>query len=167
LAPIHKGSHSDVSTNIQQMLTQIFRTGAARVHLEKLYNPAVFTLPLIQRMFKVDCWTTGLGASLPATTPYMFHAYDLLALEGLAQQNRWLPANGITLSQALHLGRITYYLFSLLMVEPAPLGLSTEMFQSTHLGTRLWDWSLIPTQPDLSEAWPLSPKICAYYWLLS
>jgi hypothetical protein len=62
------------------MLTQSFWTGAARVHLEKLYNPVALTLQLLQRMFKIDCWTMGLGSSLPVTTPYMFHAYDLLAL---------------------------------------------------------------------------------------
>jgi hypothetical protein len=119
-------------------------------------------------MFKMDSWTTGLGASLPATTSYMFHAYDILPLvKGLSAQQRRLPANGISLTQALHYGWITYYLFSLLYVEPHSLGLTTDKFRHTLLGSRLWDCSLIPSQPDFTEAWPLSPQICSYYWILS
>jgi hypothetical protein len=108
-----------------------------------------------------------VSAHLPPakTPPGTFHVYRLLAsLRAHEQQPLYLPAPGITLAEAKHLGLLTYSMFAMLDLSDV---FEDRKFRNSLLGRRLRAWSDLPDNPLVHGVWMQSPKQTTYYWFMS
>jgi hypothetical protein len=106
-----------------------------------------------------------VSAHLPPAKipPGAFHVYHLLgSLQAHEQQPLYLPASGITLAEAKHLGLLTYSMFAMLDLSDV---FEDCKFRNSLLGRRLRTWSDLPDNPLVYGVWMQSPKQTTYYWL--
>ena len=76
-----------------------------------------------------------------------------------------LPANGLTLLEAKHIGILTYYLFAMMDLTDGTF--SDEKFSTSILGQRLKAWSLLPDSATIHGLWNQSPLQATYQWFAS
>jgi hypothetical protein len=116
----------------------------------------------------VNCWNVAWGASLSSATPLHLHVYDFQALlVSLPRAPRQLPATGLSLTQALDLGRLVYHLFAIMTVRQQNDNITIDSFRSTEFGERLLHWSQLPSQPHAQRACESYSKACSLYWFMN
>jgi hypothetical protein len=75
-----------------------------------------------------------------------------------------LPAAGLTLLEAKHLGILTYYIFAMIDL---PDTLQDIQFRKSYLGSRLKAWSVLPDNPNVHTIWSQHPGQATYQWFQS
>jgi hypothetical protein len=72
-----------------------------------------------------------------------------------------LPAKGIWLLQAKHLGYMVPLRFRMMDMKPDFL---TSSFDSSVLGQRLLQWSTLPDSPTIHHLWVENPRLLTFLW---
>jgi hypothetical protein len=127
--------------------------------------PAFFTNAFLHSLYSVKAWTVSshvLPAAVPADN---FHVYQLLtSLPAHSASTLSLPAHGLTLLEAKHLGILTYFLFAIIDL---PDSLQDTHFRKSILGSRLKAWSVLPDNPNVHSIWSQYPAQATYQWFQS
>jgi hypothetical protein len=165
LTPIILKQICDITSNVTHLLDQVLNAGSVRLQFAQIYVTAALNLDFFHRLYSVDCWSVTWGA--PIATALNFHVYNFQALL-LSRQfaKRQLPFHGLSLTQALDLGRLSFHLFALLGVCQWENQFTIESFSSTEFGRRLLYWSQIPSQPHAQRAWETHAKACSLFWFM-
>jgi hypothetical protein len=137
----------------------------ARMDLTHICNPTFFSGEFLQALFSVESWMVSPHLQ-PADTPAKtFHVYRLLSsLRNHTITTLLLPADGLTLMDAKHLGVLTYHLFAMLDLTDT---FEDTKFRRSLFGKRLKAWSELPDTPLVTGVWQQSPKQVTYYWFQS
>jgi hypothetical protein len=168
LHPILKLQTREIASHAEHLLDQVINAGTIRLQFAQIYSTAALTLNFFQRLYSVDCWNVSWGAPLTSVTPLHFHVYDLQALlVSLPNAHRQLPSGGLSLTQALDLGRLVYHLFALLTVCQHDRQISVSSFTQTEFGQRLLHWSQLPNQPHAQRAWEPHSAACSLHWFMN
>ncbi len=95
-----------------------------------------------------------------------FHVYRLITslrhYSGMT--TLLLPAEGLSLMDAKHVGVLTYHLFSMLDLTNS---FEDTKFRRSIFGQRLRAWSDLPDNPMIHGIWQKSPRQTTYFWFQS
>jgi hypothetical protein len=150
-------------SQFQSLIEAILRS--VQVNVPSTFAPSFFTASFLHSLYSVESWMVDVNippASVPATS---FHVYRLLpSLPSHSASLLALPANGLSLLEAKHLGILTYYLFAMIDL---PDTLQDVQFRKSLLGSRLKAWSVLPDNPTVHTIWSQHPVQATYQWLHS
>jgi hypothetical protein len=163
LQTILQDKYGGFLSQFQGFLEAILRSVQATV--ASTYAPAFFTSAFLTSLYSVESWMVSPHIALSSVPPRSFHVYRLIrSLPAYADYGLLLPANGLTLLEAKHLGLLTYYLFA--MVD-LPDTLQDTHFRKSILGSRLKAWCVLPDNPNVHSIWSQYPGQATYQWFLS
>ena len=131
--------------------------------VESSYTKSFFTSDRIQALLSIESWAmspqTRDLAHLPSQT---LHVYGFLqCLNEYPRHANLLPAKGISLLQAKHLGYMVPLLFRMMDMKPDFL---TSRFDGSVLGQRLLQWSTLPDSPAIHHLWVENPRLLTFLW---
>ena len=148
---------------LQSFMEHLLRQ--ARVELTSVFDPNFFTGEFIHSLLSVESWMVSAHLPPSSTPPKTFQVYRLLqSLRHHKGQTLLLPADGLTLADAKHIGIFTYYLFAMLDLTD---NFEDRKFRSSLFGKRLRAWSDLPDNPLVHGIWTQAPRQASYFWFAS
>jgi hypothetical protein len=117
----------------------------------------------------VESWLVSPHASPVAThishaIPSL-HTFDFLSyISSISHGQNLLPAAGLTPLQARHVGNLICYCFASFDIKE---NFKTCPFESSLLGSRLFNWLHLLDSPAVLFLWEQCPRHASYQWMLS
>jgi hypothetical protein len=163
LKPLLANPTGHFLSTFQSLVEAILRS--AQVNVTSTFAPSFFTASFLHSLYSVDAWMVNTHVN-PASVPsQLFHVYRLLAgLPSYSASPMLLPARGLTILEAKHLGILTYHLFAMIDL---PDTLQDVQFRKSALGSQLKAWSVLPDNPNVHTIWSQHPGQATYQWLQS
>jgi hypothetical protein len=163
LKPLLAAPTGQFLSTFQSLIEAILRS--VQVNVTSTFAPSFFTASFLHSLYSVDAWMVNTHIAPASVPPQSFHVYRLLtSLPSYSVSSMLLPANGLTILEAKHLGILTYYLFAMIDL---PDTLQDVQFRKSALGSRLKAWSVLPDNPNVHTIWSQHPGQATYQWLQS